>query len=118
MKVNETVIKYLKFVIIGQLLLEANDDLSSTNAYKHNVKNQIKKLSKMLESFVHSEFDSVYDTDPEMTTNILNKIDDIVIKLAKSDIDDLVMINSVVDKYKENKEWFKEYGSAEFLRIE
>jgi hypothetical protein len=28
------------------------------------------------------------------------------------------MIDAVVDKYKENKEWFMENGNAEFLRID
>jgi hypothetical protein len=28
------------------------------------------------------------------------------------------MINAVIDKYKENKEWFAEYAQAEFLRID
>jgi hypothetical protein len=53
-----------------------------------------------------------------MTTNILNSIEDIVTKLTTSDLDELVMINAVIEKYKENKEWFLEHGQAEFLRIE
>jgi hypothetical protein len=28
------------------------------------------------------------------------------------------MINTVIDKYKDNKEWFLEYANAEFLRID
>jgi hypothetical protein len=28
------------------------------------------------------------------------------------------MINAVIDKYKENKEWFLEYANAEFLKID
>ena len=109
---------YLKFIVIGQLLLEANDDLYLTNAYRHNIKNQANKLSKMLEKEVIGEYNKVYDTDPEMTTNILNKVDDLVSKIVSADLDELVMITSVIDKYTENKEWFKEYGSAEFLRID
>jgi len=28
------------------------------------------------------------------------------------------MIDAVIDKYNDNKEWFKEYAEAEFLKIE
>jgi hypothetical protein len=53
-----------------------------------------------------------------MTTNILNSIESLVDKLKTSTLDELVMINAVVDKYNENKEWFKQHAEAEFLRIE
>ena len=53
-----------------------------------------------------------------MTTNILRSIENIVSKLQTSTIDELVMIDAVVDKYKENKEWFMENANAEFLRID
>ena len=53
-----------------------------------------------------------------MTTNILRSIESIVDKLTTSTLDELVLINATIDKYNDNKEWFKEYASAEFLRIE
>jgi hypothetical protein len=28
------------------------------------------------------------------------------------------MIDAVIEKYNDNKEWFKEYAETEFLRIE
>jgi sialic acid synthase SpsE len=40
------------------------------------------------------------------------------IKIASSDIDELVMIDAVIDKYKENKEWFVEHASADFLKLD
>jgi hypothetical protein len=43
-----------------------------TKQYKLNVKNQINKLDAMLEDVVREEFNTVYDTDPQMVTNILN----------------------------------------------
>lgn len=116
--VSEAHLSYLKFVIMGQLLLEANDDLALTNIYRQNIKNQVNKLSNMLESSIQKEYDKVYGTDMEMTTNILNKIDELVIKIASSNIDELVMINSIIDKYNDNKDWFIEFGSADFLKID
>jgi len=89
-----------------------------TKQYKQNVKQQINKLNTMLEEVVREEFNTVYDTDPEMVTNILNKIEELIDKIKGSSIDELVMINSVVDKYQENKDWFKEHAEAEFLKID
>jgi len=53
-----------------------------------------------------------------MVTNILNKIEELIDKIKGSSIDELIMINSVVDKYQENKDWFKEHAEAEFLKID
>ena len=115
---NDTQLNYLKSVLLSQLLLEANDQLKMTKQYKLNVKNQINKLDVMLEDVVREEFNTVYDTDPQMVTNILNKIESLIDKIKGSSIDELVMIDAVVDKYQDNKEWFKEYANAEFLKIE
>ena len=118
MKMNDTQLNYLKSVLLSQLLLEANDQLKMTKQYKLNVKNQINKLDVMLEDVVREEFNTVYDTDPQMVTNILNKIESLIDKIKGSSIDELVMIDAIVDKYQDNKEWFKEYANADFLKIE
>lgn len=115
---NTTQLNYLKTVLLSQLLLEANDQLKLTKQYKLNVKNQINKLDAMLEDVVREEFNTVYDTDPQMVTNILNKIESLIDKIKGSSIDELVMLDAIVDKYQENKDWFKEYANAEFLKIE
>lgn len=111
-------LEYLKQVILSQLLLECNENLRFTVQYKQQIKNRINQLNKDLESVVFQEYTKVYKTDPEMTTNILNSIESLVDKLKTSTLDELVMINAVVDKYNENKEWFKQHAEAEFLRIE
>lgn len=111
-------LEYLKQVILSQLLLECNENLRFTVQYKQQIKNRINSLNKDLESVVFEEYTKVYNTDPEMTTNILNAIEDLVAKLTTSTLDELVMINAVIDKYNENKEWFSEYANAEFLRLE
>lgn len=115
---NTIQLEYLKQVILSQLLLECNENLRFTVQYKQQIKNRINQLNKDLESVVFEEYTKVYKTDPEMTTNILNKIESLVTKLTTATIDDLIMIDAVIEKYNENKEWFKEYGNAEFLKIE
>ena len=115
---NTIQLEYLKQVILSQLLLECNENLRFTVQYKQQIKNRINSLNKDLESVVFEEYTKVYKTDPEMTTNILNAIESLVVKLTTSTLDELIMINAVVDKYNDNKEWFKEYAEAEFLKIE
>jgi len=114
---NETQLEYLKSVILAQLLLEANENLRLTTQYRQQIKHRINSLNKDLELIVFEEYTKIYKTDAEMTTNILNAIDDLVLKLTSSTLDDLVLINAVIEKYKENKEWFTQYGEAEFLRL-
>ena len=115
---NDMQLNYLKTVLLSQLLLEANEGLRLTKQYKQNVKQQINKLNVMLEEVVREEFNTVYGTDPEMVTNILNKVEELIDKIKGSSIDELVMINAVVDKYQDNKDWFTEYAEAEFLKID
>jgi len=111
-------LNYLKSVLISQLLLEANESLRLTTQYKLNVKQQINKLNLMLEDTVREEYNNLYNTDPEMVTNILNKIEGLIDKIKGSSIDELVMIEAVIDKYQDNKEWFVEHANADFLKIE
>lgn len=115
---NAIQLEYLKQVILSQLLLECNENLRFTVQYKQQIKNRINQLNKDLESVVFQEYTKVYKTDPEMTTNILNKIESLVTKLTTSTLDELVMIDAIIEKYNDNKEWFAEYANAEFLRIE
>ena len=118
MEVNAIQQEYLKSVILSQLLLESNENLFFTTQYKQQIKHKINSLNKDLEAIVRNEFKIIYNTDPETTTNILRNIDEIVSKLQTSSIDELVFMNAVIDKYKENKEWFEEYGYTDFLKLD
>ena len=39
-------------------------------------------------------------------------------KIAKYQIEELVMLESIVQKYEDNKEWFIKYAESEFLRLD
>ena len=116
-KITAEQITYLKSVILSQLLLEANESLVNTTVYKQSLKQQINRMNGILEPIVRQEFDGIYNSDPEMTTNILNKIDSIVSKIASYQIEELVILEAVVEKYEDNKEWFLEHTASEFLKI-
>lgn len=118
MKNNPIQLEFLKSVLLSQLLLECNENLRFTNQYNGALKHLLNKVNSHLETTVYDEYRKIYNTDAEMTTNILRSIEDLVTKLTTSNLDELVMINSVIEKYNENRDWFKEYGNVEFLKIE
>ena len=117
-KITAEQITYLKSIILSQLLLEANESLVNTNVYKQSLKQQINRMNGILEPIVRQEFDGVYNSDPEMTTNILNKIESLVDKISSYQIEELVMLEAVVDKYENNKDWFLKYAESDFLRLD
>ena len=120
MEIKENIIQqeFLKSIILSQLLLESNENLYFTKQYKGHFKYKLNGLNKDLEDNTRNEYKIIYNTDPETTTNILNSVMEIVKKLQTSSIDELVFMNAVIDKYKENKEWFIKYENAEFLKLD
>jgi hypothetical protein len=112
-------IMFLKSILLSQLLLEANESLITTDRYKQDLKQQGNRMIKILEPIVRESFDVVYESDPMMTTNILNKVDSLINRIAKfKTIEEVVILESIVDKYENNKEWFMTYAESEFLKID
>jgi len=60
----------------------------------------------------------MYDNDPEMVTNILNKIESLVDTLKTASIEDLIIIESIVEKYNNNKDQFRETEEVLFNKVE
>jgi len=117
MEVSKETISYLKSVLTSQLLLEANEELVLTNRYKGSLKQQINRVNGMLEPIVREEFDSVYQSDPEMTTNILNKIDSVISTISKLDLDELVIVEGLLSNYETNKEEYLKNAQAQIDEI-
>ena len=115
MKNNQ--LEYLKYILLSQLTIEQIDALKGTSAYKQRIKKLLNTTQSELSTFVEANFNNVYDADPTMTTNILNSIDDIITKIATSSLDELVMINSIIDKYNDNKEHFNEIMNIDFVEL-
>ena len=82
-------LNYLKCVLISQLLLEANDDLKGSKAFKQNVKYQVGKTNQILEQVYQEGFNTVYHNNPEMCINVLNKIDGLIHKIKTATIDEV-----------------------------
>lgn len=113
-----TEITYLKAILLSQLLIETMDSLKGSRFYKESLRYNVNRSIKELEQVFNTNYNNIYDNNPEMTTNVLNKLEALIDKLSTSSVDELVMIDSVIEKYHDNKEWFKEYGQAEFLKID
>ena len=111
-------LSYLKCVLISQLLLEANDDLKGSVGFKQNVKLQVNKTSKLLEGIYQEGFNTVYGNNPEMCTNVLNKIDSLIHSIKIASIDELVMIEALVKQYKENKDEINKTQITEFTKLD
>jgi len=111
-------LNYLKCVLISQLLLEANDELKGSVGFKQNVKLQVNKTSKLLEGIYQEGFNTVYGNNPEMCTNVLNKIDSLIHSIKTASIDELVMIEALVKQYKENKDEINKTQITEFTKLD
>ena len=118
-KITNEQIMFLKSILLSQLLLEANESLITTNRYKQDLKQQGNRMINILEPIVRESFDVIYESDPMMTTNILNKVDSLIDRISKfKTIEEVVILEAIVDKYENNKEWFMEYAQSEFLRLD
>jgi len=115
---NPRYLNYLKSVLMAQLLLEANDELKGSEAFRQNIKYQVGKTNKLLEEVYQQGFNTIYYNNPEMCTNVLNKIDNLIHKIKVASIDELVIIDALVDQYFKNKEEINETQTAEFTKID
>jgi len=115
---NPRYLNYLKSVLMAQLLLEANDELKGSEAFRQNIKYQVGKTNKLLEQVYQQGFNTIYYNNPEMCTNVLNKIDNLIHKIKVASIDELVIIDALVDQYFKNKEEINETQTAEFTKID
>ncbi len=117
-QISDKHLNYLKSVLIAQLLLEANDELKGSKAFRQNIKYQVGKTNKLLEQVYQQGFNTIYYNNPEMCTNVLNKIDSLIHKIKVASIDELVIIDALVDQYFKNKEEINETQTAEFTKID
>ena len=108
----------IKSIILSQLLLENNDDLKGTKFYRQEFKRDLNKTIESLEKYARKYYDTIYNNDSDMANNIMNRIEALTMKLSSATIEDLILIDSVIDKYNENKEWFKKHEQVDFLKIE
>ena len=108
---------YVKSLILSQLLIDANDDLEGTQFYDTRLKTDVKRLEKTLVKAINKQFMLIYNNNPELMHNIMRKVEGLVNKLSGCQIDDLTMLETVIDKYFENPNWFLENVDPEFIPL-
>lgn len=108
---------YVKSLILSQLLIDANDDLEGTQFYDTRLKTDVKRLEKTLVKAINKQFMIIYNNNPELMHNIMRKVEGLVNKLSGCQIDDLTMLETVIDKYFENPNWFLENVDPEFIPL-
>ena len=106
-----------KSLILSQLLLEVNDSLVGTRFYKQEFKRDLNKCIGSLERFTEQYYKTMYDNDPQMVTNILNKIDSLLELIKDASIEDLVMMETIIVKYNEDKSLFRENEEVMFNKL-
>lgn len=84
----------LKVFIYGQLLLEANDDLITTNSYKQKLKHYSKGLVKELEKEISTQVDDIYASNPEAMSDIFKVIDSVVNVMSSMKLEDFDKLNN------------------------
>ena len=116
--ISDKHLNYLKSVLIAQLLLEANDELKGSKAFRQNIKYQVGKTNKLLEEVYQEGFNTVYYNNPEFCTNVLNKLDGLFDKIKTASIDELVMIDALIDQYYKDQDTINGEQKVEFTKIE
>ena len=115
--IDERILKYLKVVVLAQLLLEANESLQGTKLYNKAIKHKVGQSNRVLSQLCEEQYNTIYSKDPTLATNILNKIEVIVAKMTTFRIDDLVMLEGFIDRYKDDPEWVKNNIQQTFTKL-
>ena len=116
--VEDLRLKSLKVVLLSQLLVEAIDDIKGTDLYKGKVKQHANTLSNILTPMLKSQVTDVYKTNPELTTNLFNQLDEIVEKLAKINVVDITMINQIHTHYSKFPEDWNAFFELQFNELQ
>jgi len=115
---DELRLSALKVVLFSQLLTEGVDDVKGTSLHHGKVKVLSGNLTNVLNPMLRNEIDRVYKTDPEMTTNIFRELDNLVTRIAKTNVLDLVMINQIFTHYENHKEDWKNLFAVELTQLD
>lgn len=107
----------VKSVMLAELLLEANENLVGTRFYQKEFKRDLNRCMVSLDKYTKAYYNDMYDNDPQMVTNILNKIDNLLELIKEASVEDLVMIETLIEKYNEDKTLFRENEEIMFNKL-
>ena len=111
MSKEETQVKLLKVLLLSQLLLEANEELSETSEYSKTLKFQGKRFEKELENRLKvnigekivNQIDIIHESNPDLMQGVFKSIDSLVEKLSYIGIEYFDDVSVFIDKYLKTK---------------
>ncbi|CAL2094871.1 hypothetical protein [Tenacibaculum sp. 190524A02b] len=114
--VRDARIDALKVVMLSALLSESIDDLKGTTMYKQNIKKAGNNFQKLLEPFV-KQVDDIYQTNPELATNLFREVEEFITKVAKMNLVDFAMLNQIHEHYSQRPREWQENFSIEMKKL-
>lgn len=94
--------KVLRAIIFNQLCMEANDLLIGELDHDKYLKNLLEKANKGLLRKAGKNIGNLYGAEPEMLINVMNSINNFVVKAATKLPHEFFYLNSIIDEYDED----------------
>ena len=113
---DEQKLASLGVVIYGQLIIEAMYKIKDTPLYRAKVKEHGNILLTLLNKY-NSEADRISAVNEQRTTDLYREMEQLVKKIAKKNIVDLVMINQIHDTYSEFPEDWNNLFELQFKKL-
>ena len=107
----------LKALFYLQLTNESLDNVKGTTLFNGKVKTLTGNLVNIISPMLRIEITRVYKENPEMATNIFRQIEELIDKIANTDINDLVMLNQIHTHYSKNPDDWKNVFAIEFQEL-
>lgn len=96
----------VKSLILSQLLLETNDTLVGSKFYRQEFKRDLNRCITSLEAFTERYYSKMYNNDPQMATNVINKLETLVTAMSTSSIEELAMIGGLIENISDEPIYF------------
>lgn len=96
--------KLVHRIVLGQALIECNDDLIEDYADDKYIKNTIEKSNKQLSRLVEDVYARMYNTEPKMLVYCLEELQKTAKIIGKTKPHHFVGINTLLDEFVKNPE--------------
>jgi hypothetical protein len=109
--------KLIKRVMLGQLIIELDDELRVDFKDDKYIRNQIEKTEKIFLRIIDDKYQAMYGANKEVLQTLLNKMEGTVTKIAKFRPDDFYELDEWLEKFLENPEAYRK-EDVELVKID
>lgn len=110
--------KCLKMYFHSALAVEAHDYLLPTKAYSKEFKRDGNRFLVQLERVANKNFELLYKEDPEFTTNMFAKIEQVIELLVAIEFGDYPVLLELLKEFHKDKEYWKDNIVCMFNRLD